>query len=137
MKNIKIKKITNLKIFKFFNIGLISTIFDWASFYLLISIININHLISITCSFSIGAIINYIGNKKYTFNCKSKKYVKQISTFFIIAIIALLLSLILLYIFVNQFEINKMFSRIIITFIIFFLNYYVHKKITYNKKYFN
>jgi putative flippase GtrA len=122
---------------RFFYVGVLSTLFDWLIFFILTYLISISPTYAILISYCSGAIINYNLNKKITFYSKTKRISNQFIVFTIIALVSMFISYILLFIFYNIFGIEKMISRISITFIVFIINYIAHKFITFNKKYFS
>jgi putative flippase GtrA len=121
---------------RFFIVGGISTIVDWIVFYLLAFLALSHYQLALVVGFSCGAITNYSLNKTYTFKSKTKKIASQFTIFILFATGALILSIGLMYLFIDLLIIHKMISRIITTGIIFVINYFVHKNITFNKKYF-
>lgn len=125
------QKITELvkQGFKFLGVGIISTIADWAVFALMNKAILINHQVSLVTSYTIGAIINFILNKKYTFQNKSKSNFQPV-VFMIIAFLMLGASMVLLELFVKMMM-DAMLARMLTTIIIFFANFILHKFITF------
>lgn len=123
--------------FRFTFFGGIATLFDWVLFYFLALELSIPYEISLFFSFSLASLINYALNKMFTFRCKSKRIGKQISVFYSIAIISLICSLFLMFVFVDLLLMKKMFSRILTTIITLGINYVLHKFFTFNKKFFN
>lgn len=132
----KIKFILKFELIKFFIVGGISTIIDWSSFYLIGIILGIHYQISLVIAYTLGGITNYTLNKLFTFQNKSKQITLQFITFFTLAFISLLISMTIMFIFVEIFYINEMISRILTTFIVFIINYAMHKFVTFNKKIF-
>jgi putative flippase GtrA len=131
-----IKKLTKIEFIRYFIVGVIATIVDWGSFYILALRINFYYQFSLILSFSLGATTNYILNKIFTFRCKSKQIIGQFSVFIIISIFSLLLSMAIMFILIDLILLHKMVSRIVTTFIMLGVNYYMHKFITFNKRFF-
>ena len=65
------------------------------------------------------------------------KILKQILLFYFIVVISLLYSMFFMFVFVDLLFLNKMLSRILTTFIILILNYFLHSRLTFNKRFFN
>jgi putative flippase GtrA len=118
-------------------VGGIATVIDWGAFYALAIILGVYYQFALVCGFVLGSITHYTLNKKFTFKCKSTEIVKQFSLFFAIAIMSLLLSIFIMYVFVEVIQINQMLSRMITTGIMVSVNYLSHKNLTFNKKIFN
>ena len=131
-----IKKLTKIEFIRYFIVGVIATIVDWGSFYILALRINFYYQFSLILSFSLGATTNYTLNKIFTFRCKSKQIIGQFSVFIIISIISVFLSMIIMFILIDLILLHKMFSRIFTTFIMVGVNYYMHKSVTFNKRFF-
>jgi len=115
---------------KFFGVGVISTLFDWAVFALTNKGFGMAYWLSLIIAFSVGAIINFTLNKKYTFQDKSKSPLQPF-VFFSIAGVMLLASLGLMVLLVKYFD--PMMARVITTFVVFVLNFILHKFITFGK----
>jgi putative flippase GtrA len=121
------------KITKYFFISVIATVTDIIFLYIFTEIINIFYLLSAIFSYIIGMFIAYLGNRKYTFkNNKNKKEIHKFIDFSVISIIGLVLNIILLKIFTEDFGIWYIYSKIIAVILIFFIKYIGHKKIVFN-----
>lgn len=134
IKNIYWKGI-QIKFLRYLLVGGVATIADWASFYLLAIVLGVYYQTSLLISFSVGAVINYSFNKKFTFNCKSKKILKQFSLYVLVLAMYFLITIFVMFIFVNLFLLEKMTSRILTTISTVFIHYLLHKNITFNKKF--
>jgi len=134
------KKLSNnlmqIQLFRYFIAGGLATIVDWGSFYLLAISAGINYQVALIISFILGSITNYILNKFFTFQCKSKKIAGQLSMHLTISGVSLLINMGLMYILVSTFSIGKMPSRVAITLIMLVVNFFMHKHLTFNKKIF-
>ena len=127
---------TKKEFWVFFIVGAVATLVDWVSFWGMAMVLNVHYFASLVVSFSLGAVTNYILNKIFTFKDTAKKIVFQFSVFISLAVIALVISGILMFVFVDVLALNKMLSRIVTTGIVFFINYLMHRNITFNKKFF-
>ena len=67
------KRLLKVRFMRYFTIGVVATATDWSVFYLLSALVSINYLISLAIAYSLGGVVNFFGNKFYTFDCKSKK----------------------------------------------------------------
>ena len=67
-----IKKIWNLffntEFLKFLGVGLVNTLIGYSAIFLFLNIIKIDYWFSTFLGNSIGAVVSYILNKKFTFN---------------------------------------------------------------------
>jgi putative flippase GtrA len=138
-KNRKFKvlylKLIRNRFFKYFVSGVIATAGDWTMFYITAIVFRISYQLSLLSAFIVGTAINYSLNKFFTFQNVSKKIFRQFSVHFTISIVSLLFSLFIMYIFVERLLLEKMTSRIVTTFIMLFVNYSMHKNITFNARF--
>ena len=121
---------------KFLIVGALSTIIDWGSFFLIAIILGLHYQISLVIAYTFGGITNYVLNKFFTFKNYSKQIALQLVTFFTLAFTSLLISMVIMFFLVEVFILHEMISRILTTFIVFIINYFMHKFITFNKNIF-
>ena len=131
-----IKRMMSLQFTQYINGSAIAAVIDWSFFYILIIFIGIYYQFALVLSYSAGATFNYIFHKKITFKNKSKKIPIQFSAFFIRSLIALSLSSLIIFIFVDLFCLHKVISRIITTSVILFFNFFTAKYYIFNRKFF-
>ena len=130
------EKMFNMRIFKYFFIGGLATITDWAIFYVLANMLSLHYLIALLISYPLGLAVHYTLNKKHTFKSTSKKITAQIFVYLIVAAVSLALSSALMYLFVTVLGLYNMLGRVFTTFIVTCLNYIMHSQLTFNKKFF-
>jgi len=118
--------------FDYASVSLFATIIDVLLLYALTEFLNINYLVSATIAYCIGLLIAFYLQKTYTFKEKQTKGAHiQLIKFTIISLIGLLLNLIILKAFV-EIGLWYIFAKIIAIILVFFWNYFVNKKITFN-----
>jgi putative flippase GtrA len=115
---------------KFFGVGIVSTLLDWAIFALAFKLAGFPYWLALIISFAFGAVVNFLMNKKLTFQNKSKSPFQPL-VFFIIAGFMLGISLILMSFLVEAMD--ALLARMIVTGIIFVINFVVHKMITFGR----
>ena len=129
--NLKIeeKKLNLLvQIFKFIIVGGIATVIDWLVYYIFYKIFKFNPLIANIFSFSISVIYNYIASVKWVFNVTKDKTKKRMFVeFMFFSILGFLLTELLLWIFIDLINIDKMLSKIIATIIVMIFNFVTRK----------
>jgi putative flippase GtrA len=128
---------TKYEFFRFVLIGGTATLIDWILFYIFSIKLNIYYQLSLVMSFSVSVCFNFIFTKMFTFKNKSKKHLKQFFIYLSISLISLVLSMGIMFIFVEKVLLDKMVSRVFTTGIVLFVNYVVHKNLTFNKKIFS
>lgn len=137
----KQKVIESLKkykeIIKYLIIGLLTTAINYIAFVILVNMFKIEMHTSNIIAWLISVIFAYFTNKLFVFESKSfkiKVLVKEISTFGIARIFSLLLEEMILYIFVNKLEMNKLIIKLIANIIVILLNYVLSKFIIFRGK---
>lgn len=135
--NFFLKKIPFLKKFEkiisYAWISLIVTIIDVSLLFAFTEFLNINYLISATCSYCTGTIIAYFLQKKYTFKNKNKKILLQFYVFAIISIVGLFINLFVLKILVDYANMWYLFAKVFAIILGFIWNYTANKNITFKK----
>lgn len=118
-------------------VGLFATLLDWSIFYILTYLYEWDYLLAVSISTLLGGSSKFLINKFFTFKSTSNRYAHQFLIFVLITVIAILLGMGLMYLFVNLFGLNKMLSRIVSTFMVLFVNYFLDRNFTFNKRYFS
>ncbi|MDD4050160.1 MAG: GtrA family protein [Candidatus ainarchaeum sp.] len=125
------KKIRTIGKYTFFSV--IATIADIVSLYIFTEFIGIFYLLSVKLSYLVGMFIAFFGNKKYTFKeNKIKTSTHKFIDFLIISVIDLCMHVIFIKILTEYLGLWYIFSKIITVAFIFFIKYYMHKKIAFN-----
>lgn len=132
-----IKKIIQSQFSKYVFVGGIATIVDWGVFYLLSEELHFYYQLALVVSFVFGSLTNFLLNKVITFQCKSKKIVGQVGVHLAISFVSLLMSVGLMFVMVEIVLVDKMISRVFVTFIMLFVNFFMHKYLTFNKRFFS
>jgi putative flippase GtrA len=120
----------------YFIIGGISTVIDWAIFWLLTSQMHAHYQIGLISAYSTASLFHYIANKFLTFDCQSKKIASQFSLYLVVMISSLICSMGVMSLLVNYLIPNKLYARMLTTVLILLPNYLLHKYITFSKKIF-
>lgn len=117
-------------------VGGVATVVDWGLFYIVGVVLNFHYQVALLVSLLLGTVTNYCLNKIFTFKNKSTRIAEQFGTHVVVSGIAFLLSLALMYLFIDIFQMAKMSGRIITTAILLGVNYLMHKNLTFNDKFF-
>lgn len=120
---------------KFVVTGVIATALDWTAYALLVYLADFDPLIAQLFSFILATLFNFYSNTLWVFNTTRNKTRRRLVTeFFIISIVALVLSEILLAFFIQILPINEagvssneMIAKIITTAIIMVFNFITRK----------
>jgi putative flippase GtrA len=117
-------------------VGGMATFADWGTFYLFNIVFGVYYQIALIFSFAIGSTTNYTLNKFFTFKSKTKNIKKQFTVHLTISTASLLLNMLFMYLLVDLACTSTMLGRVITTVIMLVINYFLHKNITFNKKFF-
>jgi putative flippase GtrA len=112
-------------------VGGITTVFTVALLYLFTDLFHIWYLISAAIAYLLGWGVHYTLNRTITFQNKSRLVAKQFLVFLTIALAAMALNLLLLSVFVELFKVWYVLAQMIVTLIMFFLNYLANRYITF------
>lgn len=89
---------------KFNIIGISNTVVDFVLYYILTAV-GLNYLVSQVISYGAGIVNSYIWNTKWTFSKEKRRDPKEMLGFFIVNIAALLVSMGILYLCQNVFNV--------------------------------
>ena len=117
------KKSIYKQILLFLVVGIMATVIDWVTYYFLCNVFSLSPYISNILSFSISVLFNYMASAKWVFDFKKGSFM----TFIIYSIIGLLLTELLLFIFIELLNLNKMLSKILATIITMIFNFLTRK----------
>ena len=122
------------ELIKYFIIGVITTIINYAIFAMFSSVIKIDIHTSNIIAWIVSVIFAYVTNKLYVFESKSFKLDvigKEIVSFGGARVFSLLLEEIILYIFVNLLHMNQLLIKLIANIIVMIVNYILSKFIIF------
>ncbi|MFH0905746.1 MAG: GtrA family protein [archaeon] len=128
-------------IYKYLFISIVATLIDFFILFILTNYFKMQYILSATISFSIGTLIVFFGNRKFTFKHSKSKFIsKRLFLFIIISIICLLLNNGLITFFVElmrnqalsfpQTEVI-MLAKLFATIIVFFAKFFTSKKLVF------
>ena len=136
-----IKKIyhDNKKLINYIFFGIVSSIVCMGSYYLLtITILNPKNPIELQIaniiSWILAVLVAYITNRKYVFNSKSNKIIKEAIKFFASRIITLLLDIFIMFLGVTLLHYNDRVIKIISQVLVVTLNYVFSKIFVFKEK---
>ena len=124
----KYKEIINYLIF-----GVLTTLISIVNYAIFTKVFHIDYLISNVLSWIIAVLFAYITNKIYVFESKSKKNIKEITSFFFFRVVSLIIEMIILYIFVDILHIDDLVTKIIAQVIVIVSNYIFSKLFVFKK----
>lgn len=131
---LKYKEIINYLIF-----GILTTIVSLLTYYLLVfTILNPNNPLELQLANIISWItcvtFAYITNRKYVFNSKDKKIIKEAIKFYSSRLTTLFLDMLIMFIFVTTLNLNDKIIKIFAQILIIILNYILSKLLVFKNK---
>ena len=124
----KYKEIINYLIF-----GGLTTLISIITYALFAKVFHIGYLISNVLSWVLAVLFAYITNKIFVFESKSKKNIKEITSFFFFRVVSLIMEMIILYVFVDMLHIDDLVTKIIAQVIVIVSNYVFSKVFVFKK----
>ena len=124
------------RFFKYFIVGGVATIVDWGAFWIALNLLILNYILSVAISFTLGSITNYIFNKIFTFQDKSKRITSQAATHLLISAVSLMTTMGMMRVLVGNLHFLSMPARIVTSIIMLAVNFFLHKNITFNRRIF-
>lgn len=125
------------EIFNYIIVGVLTTVVSLVSYFILSRILDIDKtvyfLLANTFSWILSVLFAYITNKNFVFNSKSlgEEGVKEFIKFISSRILTYLIDIALMFIFVKLIGMNNDISKLIIQFIVLFLNYIFSKLLVF------
>lgn len=123
-------KLENLliQIFKFGIVGVIATIIDFASIYVLKEFLHINVIVANTLSFCIATVYNYMASINWVFKVNQDKDPKKNFILFILfSIMGLILNDLIMWFAVDKFKIYYLLGKVIATCFVMIFNFITRK----------
>jgi putative flippase GtrA len=120
------------KFLKYGIVGCTGLIVDMGVFYLLHKMFGVNYIVTNIISSSLGVVNNFILNSLFTFKVKDKLMTRFIS-FYLIAIVGMILSSGLLAMMIDGFKMDSMVSKMISVLIVAVFQYFLNKKLTFGE----
>ncbi len=119
---------------KYATVGIMGTAIDLGSLYLLVEYAHLPVIPASAISFLLAVINNFIINKSWTFQVKSKNYRKLFIKFLIVSIVGFFLTICSMYIFVEIVSIWYIFAKALTSLIVLSWNFLGNKFWTFTIK---
>lgn len=119
----------NKKFIVYLAIGGTAAVLEWAIFYFLNIVENVNYLLAVVLSFVLATLFHYLLTTKYVFESGAKyKKTTELSLVFVVSVLGLLWNLLIMYLLVGFFACEAMLSKIIASALVTMWNYLARKK---------
>jgi putative flippase GtrA len=114
--------------FKFAIVGVVNTLINLAVFFILTDVFGVYYMFSAIFAFMVAVTNSFIMNSLWTFNYKiSYNPAKKYSKFFIVSVLALIVTLVLLYFFTESLKIHYLISQVFAIFFSLGINFLGNK----------
>lgn len=128
---------TLLQLFRYCFVAVGAFAADYGCYFLLSYILGVNYLLSAVFGFVVGTLVNYVISKIFVFKGTPKSRVGEIALVFVIGGIGLVLLEVGLYLLTDMYGIHYLVSKLIMTAIVFFWNFFARKIFMYSHRFFN
>jgi putative flippase GtrA len=115
----------------FLLIGIFTTCIDIGLLWFLTEKIGLWYLGSATISYCVGALVSFLLNKSLNYRNQSREYIRQGSSFLIIAASSFALNLAVLSVGVEIIQVHYLIAKAGATMVAFLWNYYAQSTITF------
>ncbi|MFA6268264.1 MAG: GtrA family protein [archaeon] len=128
-----VKKLFGGKFIRYCFCGGIAAIVDISTFFMLNEILKFHYFISLSISFPLAALVNYLLQRKITFKGKGRNFKLQFVVFVTIALIGWAFNASITAVQVEFFGVWPTAARVIATILVTFFTYNSNKLITFGK----
>ena len=136
------KKILDLykkysEVINYLIVGVLTTIVSIVVYWTFTKVFHVNYMISNVISWIVSVSFAYITNKVFVFKSKCKNSTEvliEIYQFFKYRAFSLVIDVLLMYLFVEIFNIDDMIAKVIVQVIVIALNYIFSKLFVFKKK---
>lgn len=137
LKEILLEETNNsfFQLIRYVFVGGLAFVVDYGLLYLLTEYAGLHYLLSATCSFLAGLIVNYLISTTWVFNqSKLKNKWMEFTIFGLIGVVGLGLNNLFLYLLTDKIGVHYMISKIVVAAIVMLWNFIARKVILFNNK---
>ncbi len=138
MENIRalVKKVCNKEIILYIVFGVLTTLVNFVSFYILTHFINLDENLSNIIAIILSVLFAYFTNRKLVFNSTAvtfKENLKEFYKFILGRLFTMILEIVGFYLLFNIIHIHELISKLFITVIVIILNFFISKFFAFKK----
>ena len=138
MENIRtlIKKVCNKEVILYIVFGVLTTLVNFVSFYILTHFINLDENLSNVIAIILSVLFAYFTNRKLVFNSTAvtfKENLKEFYKFILGRLFTMILEIVGFYLLFNIIHIHELISKLLITVIVIILNFFISKFFAFKK----
>lgn len=115
-------------------IGAICLVLDFLLYGFLTRVFHIQYIVANILSFLLIAVLNYFGNRHFTYREQGKFEKKQLWKFLLIASVGVFLNTLFLALFFEYLHIYDFLSKLMATGVVFFWNFGMNRYWTFRRK---
>lgn len=120
-------------IVRYFLVGGIAAVVDISIFSIFAKVLGYNYIFIGAISFTVATFVNYILSIRFVFqSCVRYSKRSEVIVVYAVSAAGLLINLIVLYLCIGIFHVEKIISKVIATGIVFFWNYFIRKYYVFN-----
>ncbi len=119
---------TSYQLIKFLIVGVSIVTFNVLFLYVLVGFLHVWYLLASVISYALSVVLNFILQKFLVFNDSLPKDVKrQFVLYALVSAVYLILNILFMYVFVDQFGINYLIAQTIITLSLSVINFFINR----------
>lgn len=125
------------KFLKYFSVGIVGTVIDYTVYTILIVFFDTYFMVATAIAYFLGMIVNYVLNRRFTFNNTYKKVHYQFASFGLIALVGLGIQELVMYLIIDlmlgntRADLALLGARMVATLAGFIWTYIANKKVTF------
>ena len=125
------------KFLRYFSVGIVGTLVDYSVYTILIVFFDTYFMLATAIAYFLGTIVNFVLNRRFTFNNTYKKVHYQFASFGAIALVGLGIQELVMYGIVHftladtTADLPLLGCRVVATFVGFIWTYIANKKVTF------
>ena len=124
-----------VQLFRYVFVGGLAFLVDYGLLFALTEYVGLHYLLSATCSFLAGLIVNYLISITWIFNqSKLKNKWMEFTIFGLIGVVGLGLNNLFLYLLTDKLGVHYMISKIVVAAIVMLWNFIARKVILFKNK---
>lgn len=129
------KKFCSKEVITYLIFGVITTLVNWVSFYILTKL-NVEENLSNVISIILAVLVAYFTNRKYVFNSTTTGFKSVFAEFYKFVLgraFTMVVEIVGFFLLFNVLGIYEMISKLVITVVVVILNYFVSKFFAFKK----
>lgn len=123
-----------IQLIRYTIVGGLAFVVDFGLLFVLTEYAGLHYILSATCSFIAGLLVNYYISTAWVFESSIKSKQIEFTLFALIGVVGLGLNDLLIWIFTEKFQIYYMLSKLITAVLVYLWNFLGRKYLVFNKQ---